>query len=183
MGCDIHLFMEIDRGAGFELVSPLAVRIDEIRAGTEWDVPEEEAVKAAQSIALAEDLERHEVDRQFIDDETAFEDGLGVGRWQFHVSRNYRLFAVLAGVRNYDNATVPIAEARGLPADCSLQLREELDDSDLHSHSWLLLAEVLPRLTELDALGCPGFVSFIREKAKAYAGREDCVRFVFAFDN
>lgn len=32
-----------------------------------------------------------------------------------HISRDYALFAIMAGVRNYDNALEPIAEPRGLP--------------------------------------------------------------------
>jgi hypothetical protein len=69
--------------------------------------------------------------------------------------RNYELFAVLAGVRNYDNVT-PIAEPRGLPDDAGVEQgtfgwpsgatssRVELDGKWLgeHSFSWLTAAEL-----------------------------------------
>lgn len=69
------------------------------------------------------------------------------------ISRHYRLFAILAGVRNgrgfagcdTGDAVTPIAEPRGLPADCDPNVRRQSDawDVDGHSHSWLSLAEIL----------------------------------------
>lgn len=57
--------------------------------------------------------------------------------------RDYRTFALLAGVRNYttDPEITPISKPRGLPQDCGLNP----DDDDLgdHSYSWLTLAELL----------------------------------------
>jgi hypothetical protein len=57
--------------------------------------------------------------------------------------RNYALFAVLAGVRNYgENA--PIAVPKGLPDDCCPETLKEFEDwdSDGHSHSWYTLGEL-----------------------------------------
>lgn len=62
----------------------------------------------------------------------------------FYNSRNYSLFAVLAGVRNnYD--IKPIAEPKGLPTDISDIVKTDSDrwDCDGHSHSWLTLKELL----------------------------------------
>jgi hypothetical protein len=61
-------------------------------------------------------------------------------------SRNYALFGVLAHVRRKDFP--PIAQPRGLPVDISAALKasellREDDRSDIHSHSWLTLDEVL----------------------------------------
>lgn len=54
-------------------------------------------------------------------------------------SRNYAVFAMLAGVRNrYD--LEPISAPRGLPAD--LRGEEDWEFGD-HSHSWVTLREVL----------------------------------------
>ena len=74
-------------------------------------------------------------------------------RNHFYRDRNYRLFAILADVRNgYGFAgcdtgerLIPIAEPRGLPEDVSDLVRAESDylGGDGHSHSWLTLAELL----------------------------------------
>lgn len=68
------------------------------------------------------------------------------GKWEHYnnpyISRNYRLFAKMAGVRaeKYDE---PIAQPRGLPADLSLvtQFDATYWGEDGHSHSWLSDAE------------------------------------------
>jgi hypothetical protein len=58
--------------------------------------------------------------------------------------RNYDLFAILAGVRNY-NDIQPISEPRGLPDDVCKPIKKESDawDCDGHSHSYLTLKELL----------------------------------------
>ena len=57
--------------------------------------------------------------------------------------RNYTLFGLLAGVRNYD--IKPIASPRGFPNDASKPIAEEYDSwgLDAHSASWLTLAELM----------------------------------------
>lgn len=57
--------------------------------------------------------------------------------------RNYEAFAILAGVRNRYGVR-PIAEPRGLPKDASTETLRLLsyDDPDLHTRSWLTLAEL-----------------------------------------
>jgi hypothetical protein len=68
----------------------------------------------------------------------------GVDRTPYH-DRNYKVFAVLADVRN-DGNVAPIAEARGLPDDCShAEGKDEFGDKTEygdHSFSWLTLAEL-----------------------------------------
>jgi hypothetical protein len=65
------------------------------------------------------------------------------------VARDYCVFAILAGVRNYSteagDAFVPVAPPRGLPGDVSPEVARlsEFWDGDGHSHSWLTLREVL----------------------------------------
>lgn len=72
------------------------------------------------------------------------------GSW--YDDRNYRVFAVLADVRNgygfggisTHTPIVPIAGPRGLPVDLGTAAREWFDnDAGDHTESWLLLAEVL----------------------------------------
>lgn len=88
------------------------------------------------------------------------------------IGRNYEMFAVLAGVRNYDGVT-PIMEPRGLPAFAGwsessvgeswikwdwegeverpcyeIERQAERYGVDGHSHSWLTLAEIKAYDTE-----------------------------------
>lgn len=110
MGCDIHLYTEINTGKAWE---PLrSMRVDEYseKPGVQMYMTEE-----------------------------------GVGR-------NYRLFALLANVRNghgfagvdLGDPTVPVSEPKGLPVDVSPECRTESDNwgVDGHSHSWFTLAEM-----------------------------------------
>lgn len=59
--------------------------------------------------------------------------------------RNYALFTILAGVRDYGEGIVPIDQPRGIPDDASPGYRREVEayGGDGHSHSWLTLAELL----------------------------------------
>ena len=58
--------------------------------------------------------------------------------------RNYTLFSILADVRNYGE-NEPIAEPRGLPADCCPEIKKESDSlgADGHSHSYFTLKELM----------------------------------------
>jgi hypothetical protein len=70
-----------------------------------------------------------------------------------YFGRNYELFAILAGVRNGSgfagcdtgDPVIPISEPRGLPEDVSSDIKAESDELgvDGHSHSWLLISEIL----------------------------------------
>lgn len=71
----------------------------------------------------------------------------------WYEGRNYDEFAVLADVRNgvgfagvdMGDAFEPISPPKGLPEDCSLEVREESEryGIDGHSHSWLTLTELM----------------------------------------
>jgi hypothetical protein len=61
-------------------------------------------------------------------------------------SRDYRLFGILAGVRG----SVYKHEPYGLPADCTLEIRKEADQSDWHNHSWLTLSQFKECLIDAD---------------------------------
>ena len=60
--------------------------------------------------------------------------------------RNYQLFGRLAGVRSNSGKHEP----RGLPKDCTTELKEEAQGPDWHNHSWLTLSEFKECLTEVD---------------------------------
>lgn len=58
--------------------------------------------------------------------------------------RDYLLFSLLAGVRNY-HLLEPISAPRGIPADCTPGIRKAVGDiyGDVHfSHSWLSVKEL-----------------------------------------
>lgn len=72
---------------------------------------------------------------------------------EYYDNRNYKLFAVLANVRNGygfagcdtgDELNV-IAPPRGLPEDVSANIRKESEEmgEDGHTHSWLTVAELM----------------------------------------
>ena len=58
--------------------------------------------------------------------------------------RNYLLFSILAGVRNYENI-MPILPPRGVPVDMSEGVAKEYKEwaGDAHTPSWLSLGELL----------------------------------------
>jgi hypothetical protein len=60
------------------------------------------------------------------------------------VDRNYRLFAKLANVRNYDNEIIPISNPRGLPEDVSYLVKKSYErwDTDAHSASYITCEEL-----------------------------------------
>ncbi len=67
-----------------------------------------------------------------------------MNRVEFYNGRNYTLFAVLADVRNREDTKV-IDTPRGIPQDCSSQVKLNVDswEDDAHSHSWFTYGELL----------------------------------------
>lgn len=116
MGCDIHIYAEVKKNGIWEKVGAVFddPYYDPERETSNWNHPKTD---------------------------------------QPYEGRNYDLFAMLANVRNgYGFAGcdtgigfIPIDMPRGLPRDVSLQVRLKSDDwgCDGHSHSWLLLSELL----------------------------------------
>ncbi len=128
------------------------------------------------------------------------------GKWQHYgtpdIGRNYRLFALLADVRN-DSGIVPISTPRGLPEDITELTKFIRDDygTDGHSDSYIDAEEIASlkddyekvKYTggdvgwrwESDKFGYffgndwSGFIKYPEERTK---GLED-IRFVFWFDN
>lgn len=58
-------------------------------------------------------------------------------RVEIHGDRNYSLFTLLAGVRDYSEKTIPISNPKGLPDDMSIQAKEAAErwEVDGHTHS------------------------------------------------
>jgi hypothetical protein len=96
--------------------------------------------------------------------------------------RDYEMFAIFAGVRNRFGI-VPIAEPRDLPPDVSLEVRRlsKKFDDDGHSHSWLLLSEILgweDAFCDWDDYAWGAAIQTMKT-----LGEPDRVRMVFWFDS
>jgi hypothetical protein len=119
------------------------------------------------------------------------------GHWHFagshdRFSRNYRVFAELAGVRGDPASGKPVAPDRGLPDDVSFWVKLESDryGEDGHSHSWASWQEV----AEL-ADRCSAFEPYVVSQFGYLCGNHvddedewreqgiEDVRVVFWFDN
>ena len=59
--------------------------------------------------------------------------------------RNYMLFSIFAGVRNFRNGVTPISEPKGIPEDSSKEYKRLTRNygEDGHSHSYLTVREIL----------------------------------------
>lgn len=102
-----------------------------------------------------------------------------IGRW-------YGLFALMAGVRNYDNIT-PVAEPRGLPADMDSWTRYKYKEfeSDAHTPSWLTTTE-MQEVHHRALISFPeGIVSLyaLIKTLEAFEEKGCKARLVFWFDN
>ncbi len=102
------------------------------------------------------------------------------GDYEWPEDRNYTVFAALADVRRRDTGT-PISKPRGIPEDASGRARRMHDEwsSDGHSHSWLLLSEVLPHIGEW----WHDWGDWLRSLPAICEAEPDHIRLVFFFDN
>lgn len=94
--------------------------------------------------------------------------GTGQRVQEVYEGRNYRLFAILAGVRNgvgfagirMGEPVTPIAEPRGAPEDMSPEVEEYMSHAD-HSETWVTLAELLAyRDAERDRIAQYGVITW-----------------------
>lgn len=96
--------------------------------------------------------------------------------------RNYELFALLGGVRMYDDTVRPIAARRGVPKDASPEYLREVNymGSDGHSHSWCTLYELIAAdgLEEVSPALVHDTIPMLLG-----VGHPDEVRILFFFDN
>lgn len=119
-------------------------------------------------------------------------------REEFYGSRNYSLFALLAGVRGEHPDAPPLAPDRGLPADVSAEVQKysDLMAGDGHSHTYLTLREILDfaygngygqrgenRFADYSKEFAEETIRKLTVLAKDPALTADDVRIVFWFDN
>lgn len=94
-------------------------------------------------------------------------------------SRNYNLFADIAGVRG------PGPEARGVPDDVSLLAAHMIArwDADGHSHTWLTMDEALPLFIRHRQFGDPGEAVKEALKKGTAAAVEQYMRYFWGMDD
>lgn len=112
---------------------------------------------------------------------------------EMYSTRNYVLFAILASVRNYFDIQ-PISIPRGLPRDVTPEIKKlsDYEGADGHSHSWLLLDEILNfdwDKTFTDDGQTYSYCDFCRDFIEVFIPRllkidePEKIRIVFWFDN
>lgn len=172
MGCDIHLTVEkktenISTGdQKWEAVfSSSYIRRDPV---TNETLPWEDSQEWYQA---------HEREDVFYKD-----------RWKhpLYLGRNYGMFAILAGVRNYDNYPV-IVDPRGIPVNPSPEYTQMCagDELDGHTHSWVTLTELLnfKGWARRDLISLRSQVHAWLDALCAIDSNTDNVRICFYFDN
>lgn len=132
MGTDIHMFCEVNKDGKWQFAEPEGAVCNECKGtGTLVYGPEAMPQYRGQSHRC---YWCH-----------------GKGKLKTYDNRSYRVFAVLAGVRNgtgfagvkTGESVVPIAEPRGFPEDLSKKGKAWLKkNGGDHSDSWLTLAEI-----------------------------------------
>lgn len=103
--------------------------------------------------------------------------------WPFaslHFSRDYTLFAYMAGVRNRDNVT-PVAPTRGVPSTVSMTVKCDWEDwnGDAHDTSWLSLSEMEKVFEQYPAKELEAVMTMMR----VFDSEGWKPRIVFWFDN
>lgn len=173
MGCDVHMFTEIY--AMRELYNlPIdedKLRNDNINEILSDNIPVEKWVSADKWVCEVDDYE--DVESKYWDTTD-----------RYYRGRNYYLFGILAGVRDYGKNVNQIAPLRGVPDDASDAYKMIVDqwDGDGHSHSYYTLEELLN--VKWDSYETSYIKDFLEciEKLKKL-GEPSKVRLLFFFDN
>lgn len=106
---------------------------------------------------------------------------------RYYTGRNYYLFSVLAGVRDYNDNIKKLAEPKGIPEDASFGYKTVVKqwNGDGHSHSYFTLEELLninwDEYKQEDWLD--DFINDTINKMKSIDPDPTKVRCVFFFDN
>ena len=112
-----------------------------------------------------------------------------------YTNRNYHLFSILAGVRDYSENCNKISEPKGLPEDISKITKKEADrwKGDGHSHSYLTLKEIKDFQNKNNEECLNKIIDSIEDRMRdefwIFSSKEDTseyhdkIRIVFWFDN
>ena len=156
MGCDIHLYVEVNQGSGWEL-STAYIRNERYGTRVDW-----------YGTIMVSQLSIPKLN-----------DGEAISN-VFYTRRDYMLFAALAGVRN-SWGIILVASPRGLPVDVCDEVRVEAARYGLdgHSHSWLAVDELL----EYKWTNSPQINYFTDTTLPLLQAMGEQVRIVFWFDS
>lgn len=180
MGCDIHLRAELrvglpDISDADEVVTWLTDESLGSRQGATWLPAERLTPNPHYTPGNDEGEMEFEVERTD----------------RFYYGRNYRLFARLSNVRNYDDnyggRRVPLFEDRGLPDDLSEHVQTDFDiwEPDAHSMGYATLAELEQHdwTSDDEYSQFAGAIERLRQVAHEQGCDADSVRFVWWYDN
>jgi hypothetical protein len=184
MGCDIHVYFEKRTSSGWQ------VWPENPKPHKDWWWEQIEydmlSTKSAHMICETTDDEEAETKiRQYLSSMSLDEAEERFGShprmirdWNISHEvdgRDYGWFNLLAGVRGYEHTA--IWQPRGAPDDMSKEVRAEVEryGDDGHSHSWLMVSEML---------NCVSLKSHRQTKwLRKNIPNPDDVRMVFYFDN
>lgn len=172
MGCDIHLWVEVQVSEGTWVLLTPSVTDGMLKtygsiASSAGATEKKDALEALERLMEAdndEDLGRRD------------------SRLWEHGGRDYTLFGYLANVRRSpEDGLAPIASRRGVPDDASTGYRRLVDDygRDGHSHTWMTLPELAQHVDRYEGL------QHLYDNVMQYTRgiHEENVRIVFFFDN
>lgn len=154
MGCDIHVYVEKRNNQGkWELVKGVNPRIEDYRdyaasAKEKGDIERyNEMTKKATEIESGEMLKkevawRKENGYEISNSDLDYYSPVVAKDWLYE-NRNYNLFGILAGVREY--SINPISEPKGMPSDLCEYIKSECEswDCDGHTHSYYTFRELI----------------------------------------
>lgn len=191
MGCDIHVYFERRDTNGawqalwdgglhpewwWERIAERMIRNGNIplMTGSHDHATNDDYVERHfKAMSLTEAVEKHDHDADAVRNWAL--PALDGSRWSEISGRDYGWFARIAGVR--DMADRALWEPRGLPEDLSPRVANEaaIWEGDAHSHSWLLVDEMLAQPSLADRVQVKWLRAFIEDPSNT--------RMVFWFDN
>jgi len=193
MGCDIHIIIQVldPITNEFKFVresvnTSQKIRVDEHLTFVIYSDESNEKLILMSSDELKDSLVEH-AGCQVDECECQYDFNI-----QFHIKRDYRLFAKIANVRSYGESEGNM-ESRGLPNDASdilehifyetqydIALCECIDPGNLHSHTYLYDYEI-ENLNIDDSQGLKELKQLLIRANDNFPGLES--RFIIAFDN
>lgn len=193
MGCDIHVYVEVqdETGEWKPHYSPL-VPCEECGGTLRASFPDPTCRNCKGDVAEHDEVTQrcftspHKLD-------LVYPPCWCCGRWtppglsedwrqRFYHDRNYDLFGILAGVRGTADDDFTQAD-RGVPHDASPNYVRQADGPDWHSATWYTVAEVLAR--KKGWRNFSRWMQFVRDMQKLSRTPEDPddVRILMFFDN
>lgn len=170
MGCDIHMYFEVKDHETNKWYCLIA------NEHANYDLPNELAkYDEDYFLRVVSQNESSDISRIV----SSFE-----GHKEIRTGRNYDMFSLLAGVRDYGDCA-PISKPRGLPEDVSEYIKYLSDrwGCDGHSHSYYTLKELNRHMDKIKKYGESYYEKFSAIMSLCEGTPKEDIRFVFWFDN